>query len=106
MGIFVIGAYRPIEDREDDLLSIVKDHIPILRSQGLVTDRPAHVMRAADGTIVEVFEWKSEKAIDEAQRNAAVLALWERFGKAATYIPLRELTESGEVFANFEAVEL
>lgn len=106
MGIFAIAVYRPINDREEELLNVLKDHLPTLRGQGLVTDRPAHIMRAADGAIVEVFEWKSGAAISDAHRNPAVLKLWERFSEVATFAALRDLDESHEPFANFEPVEL
>lgn len=106
MGIFAIAVYRPIEEKEEALLDVLKDHLPVLRSQGLVTDRPAHTMRAADGTIVEVFEWKSGAAIAAAHSNPVVQQLWERFAEVATFVALRDLEESREPFANFEPVEL
>lgn len=34
-----------------------------LQTEQLVTDRPASVMRAADGTIQEVFEWRPAEAV-------------------------------------------
>ena len=48
----------------------------------LVTDRPPYAMRAADGTIVEVFEWKSEEAIAGAHGNPQVQAMWGRYAEA------------------------
>jgi hypothetical protein len=59
MGKFVIVAYRPRPGKEQELLQLTREHLPILRSEGLATDRPSYVMKSADGTIVEVFEWKS-----------------------------------------------
>ena len=56
MGRFVIVAYKPIPGKAQDLLTAVKKHLNVLRDEGLVSDRPAQVMKAADGTIVEVFE--------------------------------------------------
>ena len=81
----------------------------ISRSSGkdrLVTDRPPYLMCAADGTFVEVFEWKSAAAIETAHHNAAVQAMWARFEEACTYESLVSLSESKEMFANFESVEL
>ena len=37
-------------------MAAVRKHMQVLRAEKLVTDRPAYVMRAKDGTIVEVFE--------------------------------------------------
>jgi hypothetical protein len=100
----VIACYRPREGKEVDLLKEVREHVPILRSQGLVTDRPSVVKRAKDGTILEVFEWKSAKAIEEAHSNKVVAAMWERFEKACEYVMLGDLPESQQPWATFEPV--
>jgi hypothetical protein len=106
MGIMVIAAYRPYPGKERDLLELIKEHLPILRSQDLVTDRPSIVMRAADGTILKVFEWKSKEPIAAAHTNPVVLAMWERFGKACDYTPLASIQEATGLFAEFEPVNL
>jgi len=106
MGRFVIAAYTPKPGRAEQLLAAVRKHMQILRGEGLVTDRPAYAMRAADGTIVEVFEWASSDAINRAHRNPAVQALWQEFGEACDYRPLASLTECGQMFAEFDSIEL
>ena len=106
MGVYAIAVYRPKKGKERLLREVLKDHLPILRKERLVTDRPPYLMCAADGTFVEVFEWKSAAAIEAAHHNAAVQAMWARFEEAGTYESLVNLTESKEMFANFESVEL
>ena len=76
MGTISIAAYRPKPGREADLLELTRQHIPVLRGLGLVTDRKPIAMRAADGTIVEVFEWLSADAISHAHSNPVVQAMW------------------------------
>lgn len=105
MGRIVIVAYAPKPDKEQLLLAAVRKHLQVLRQEQLVTDRPAHVMRAGDGTIVEVFEWRSADAIQEAHRNPAVGALWAEFAAVCEYTPLAKLTEAHQMFAEFEAIE-
>jgi hypothetical protein len=105
MGRFVIVAYAPKPGREDALLAAVEKHLDVLAAEGLVTTRPASVMRAADGTVVEVFEWRSAKAIREAHENPAVQALWAEFEGACEYRPLSELPEARALFAEFDAVD-
>ena len=100
--VMVIVAYRPRPGKEALLLELTRQHLPVLRAQGLATDRPSYAMRAADGTIVEVFEWKSQAAIDAAHSNSAVAKLWERYAEACDYIPLKNLKEAGDLFAGFE----
>jgi predicted membrane GTPase involved in stress response len=104
MSRFVIAAYRPRPGRAQDLLALVRDHLPVLRREGLATDRPSYVMRAADGTLIEVFEWTSAHAIENAHQNQAVQALWARFGEACDYVSLASLSESQGPFAHFEPV--
>jgi len=106
MGRFVIVAYRPKPGKEEDLLAAVKKHVRILKEQGLATDRPAYVMRAEDGTLVEVFEWRSVDAIGQAHSNPAVQALWGEFNAACDYRPLTSLPEASQMFADFEPVEI
>ena len=106
MGHFVIAAYKPKPGKEAGLLAVVKEHLPILRQEGLATNRPAHTMRCMDGTIIEVFEWESAEAISAAHKNPNVLAMWGRFNDVCDIVKLVDLTESREMFAGFEPIEL
>jgi hypothetical protein len=102
----VIAAYRPKPGKEEILLAEVRDHHHLLRSEGLATDRHPVVMRAKDGTILEVFEWASPAAIEEAHANARVAAMWDRFAKCSDYVQLNSLAEAASIFAEFEPVEI
>lgn len=103
--VMAIVAYRPRPGKEALLMELTRQHLPVLRAQGLATERKAYAMRAADGTIVEVFEWKSKAAIDAAHTNPAVAKMWERYSEACEYVPLKDLKESGDLFAGFEPIE-
>lgn len=104
MGRFVVVAYTPKPGKETALLAAVKKHLDVLAAENLITDRPGCVMRASDGTIIEVFEWLSAEAIARAHSNPAVGALWAEFGEACVYTPLAKLDESQPMFAEFDAV--
>lgn len=106
MAIIVIVAYRPKPGKESDLLQLTRDHMPILRGQGLVTDRASIAMRAADGTIVEVFEWKSEQAVQAAHSNPVVLEMWQKYGEACDIVRPVEVAELQEMFPHFEPIEV
>ena len=105
-GHFVFAIYRPKPGKDDLLLAAVRDHLPILRAEGFVTDREPVVVRAADGTLIEMFEWLSNEAVAAAHENAAVRALWVRFDEACEYVRLADLAEAGQMFPHFEVVEL
>jgi hypothetical protein len=106
MGQVVIVAYRPKPGMDERLRELIKNHVPILRAEGLATDRPPLVLRAADGTYVEIFEWNSQEAIDQAHHNPTVLVLWSRFAEACDYETLANLPESQRLFSPFELVNL
>lgn len=106
MGSFVICAFRPKHGKAKELLHVLRDHMPTLRGQNLITDRPAYLMHAADGTMVEIFEWKSEEAVAAAHENPVVRKLWERFEACSEYITLRDLAETSSPFPHFEPIDL
>ena len=101
-GIICIVAYRPKPGHEKELLEIVRSRVPTLRKEGLVTDRVPVIMRAKDNTIVEVSEWKSREAIEEAHQNPRVLAMWDKFFAICDCVPFKTLAEAEEMFPNFQ----
>jgi hypothetical protein len=105
MGRLVIVAYRPLPGRSEELLALMREHVPILRDEGLATDRPPYLMRAKDGTLVEVFEWQSSEAITFAHRNPTVRAMWQRYQKVSEYVPLANIAECADMFAEFEPLD-
>ncbi|MBL8352859.1 MAG: antibiotic biosynthesis monooxygenase [Burkholderiaceae bacterium] len=104
MGRFVIAAFKPKPGQEQALAAVVAKHWRVLREQGLVTDRVRYAMRASDGTVLEVFEWRSAQAIEQAHGNPAVLALWSEFEAACEYVPLSSLAEAQHPFPDFESL--
>ena len=104
-GVCPIVAYRPKPGRESELLELVRSRVPILRREGLATERRPIILRAKDGTIVEVSEWTSAQAIEAAHRNPNVLALWHSFFELCDCVPLNSLAEAAEMFACFEPLD-
>ena len=101
----VIVAYKPKPGKEAELLQLTREHVPLLRELGLATDHPVTACRAADGTIVEVFEWEAG-GIAAAHTHPEVGKLWQRYFEACEILPLNKLAESGEMFAGFTPLEL
>lgn len=104
MGRIVIVAYRPLPGKEAALKAVIKDHMPVLEKEGLITDRKPIVMQAADNTVIEVFEWKSREAIEQAHSNSNVQKLWERFSEVCEYKEPASVQEFNELFSEFEAL--
>jgi hypothetical protein len=101
MERIVIAAYKPKPGMATELETLVKAHVPLLRSQGLATERESIIMRAEDGTIIEVFEWVSKEAVESAHQNAAVLEMWQSYAEVCDYTPLSQVSESQQLFAEF-----
>jgi len=106
MGVMVIALFRPKPGGELEMMACMRDHQSVLRAEGLTTDRPAYVMRAGDGTLLEVFEWKSQAAIDAAHGNANVHKLWARYARCCDYVTLADLAEAATMFPGFEPVDV
>ncbi len=104
MGKIVIVAYKPLAGKQKALDRLMETHANILQSEGLVTARHPVIMRAADGTVIEVFEWKSQQAIEAAHSNAAVNEMWQKYAEVCEYIPIASVPESSNLFSEFTAV--
>lgn len=104
MGSISVACYRSKPSCEEALLELVRNHLPLLRDQGLVTERVPIVMRTADGTIVEIFEWVSQEAIAGAHNNPAVVDLWQRFEAVCSYETPANLPEFRNMFSHFEPI--
>jgi quinol monooxygenase YgiN len=103
-GIIVIVAYRPKPGKDKELLDLVRSRVPTLSKENLVTNRVPTILRARDGTIIEVSEWKSQEAIDAAHKNPKVLSMWNKFFALCDCVPLKSLAEAEEMFAGFEPI--
>ena len=99
MGKIVIATYKPKPGKEKILDRLVKDHVKVLRNYGFATLRPPMIMKSSDGTIVEVFEWISKNAIEEAKENKDVQEYWERYREVCDIIPVSNLIEANTSFS-------
>lgn len=106
MGRVVIACYRPKPGQQEALRALVGSHVATLRSIDLVTERHPITMEAKDGTLVEVFEWRSVEAIEAAHKHPVLLKMWEEFGKACDYVAIAQVGEASQLFSEFSPVEV
>lgn len=102
----VIAVYRPKPGKEEALLGLIRTHVAKLRGWELVTDRDPFILRAADGTLIEVFEWASSEAIERAHKHEGVQAMWAAFEAACDYLPLARVPEAANIFAGYAFLDL
>lgn len=104
MGRIVIVAYKPKPGKQADLEALMRTHLSVLRAENLVTDRDSILMRAEDGTVIEVFEWLSREAMENAHTNPKVLQMWQEYAQVCDYIPIAEVPEASNLFSEFGAL--
>lgn len=101
----VIVAYKPKPGMEAELEKLTREHVPLLRREGLATERPVVAAKAEGGTIVEVFEWQPG-GVEKAHANPNVRRLWERYAAACEIVSLNTLAEASTMFASFTPFDL
>ena len=106
MSVMVIACYRPKRGKDDELLALVKNHLPILRGEGLVGDGPSLCGRATDGVLVEIFCWKSQDAIAGAHENPVVAKMWAAFGEVCDYTTIGKVEGAHDLFTPLAPVDL
>lgn len=97
----VIVGYKPLPGKEDQLRELLKDHVEALRKEGLASDRAPVLLAASDGTLIEIFGWKSKEAIEQAHSNPIVQELWGEFESVCHYVPAGALEEMKGIFSEF-----
>jgi adenylate kinase len=98
----VIVVYRPKAGQEDAAIAVLRRHLDALRPGGYVTGYPQTLLRAADGAILEIFEWTSADVVQRAHTDPAVTAYWNEVGAVCDYATLASLDQAASLFANFE----
>jgi quinol monooxygenase YgiN len=103
----VIALYRPKSGQAEALLKLVHTHVPQLRALGLATATPATLLRSKhDGTLLEIFDWQSDAAVESAHSSPEVQALWTLFSDLCEFTTLSSLEESKLPFPHFERLQV
>jgi Mg2+/citrate symporter len=99
--IMAFATYKPHEGKENELMTIVKAHLPMLRRLGLASAKEGYLAQAMDGTIIEVFEWASPDAVKQAHTHPEVSKVWDEMTAVADFNPMNELQEAERPFPGF-----
>ncbi len=103
---FTMPMYKATsEENQKALFEILKNHIPTLRKYELISDSPAYMLQSTDGTIIETFEWKDEKAKQIAHEHPAIRTIWGKMEGICEFPSLSDLPESKKRFPNFKVLE-
>lgn len=100
----VIVGYKPHSGKESELLTLCESHWDILNAENLVSQRRPIIVQAANGTVIEIFGWKSKEAMTSAHSDPNVLAMWNDYSKVCDYVPVNDLEEFKQLFAEFKPI--
>ena len=100
----VVAVYRPHPGKAEEMAALITRHVPLLRRQGLATDRAPIVMRSADGSFVEVFEWDPAASDVPPHLIPAVREIWDAMEAIGDFATLSDLPESAGPHPSFTPV--
>jgi quinol monooxygenase YgiN len=104
-AVTYVAVFKPHAGQEQELLDLIRHHVPTLRREGLATDHPVLLLKAADGSYVEIASWKSEEHSRAAHSNPVVMEMWNAFAKCCDFRALRDLAETQRMFSHFQRIE-
>ena len=104
MERITIVGYKPFKGKETELLELIKTHWQELNEENLVSQRKSIIMKSSNGTIIEIFGWKSKEAIELAHSNPVVQKMWTEYSEVCEYIPISDLEESSNLFSEFTPI--
>ena len=102
----VFAMYRPNPGKNAELQMLIARHVPALKKLGLVTTRDPMLLRASDGSYLEIFEWVSNEAARRAHEHPEIAEIWEQMGAIGSFGRLRDLSEAEREFPHFEPIAL
>ncbi len=99
------AVYRAKPGKDEELAALIQRHVPVLRAEGLATERASIVMRSPrDGTFIEIFEWSRPDEAHAAHTNPKVAEIWNAMEEVAEFLTLADVPEATVRFAHFEPV--
>jgi len=101
----VFAIYKPHQNKGNELKKLILKHVPILKSNKLITDREPVLVQSKNGIYIEIFEWKSNDAVEEAHENPEVQKLWDEMEKVCDFTNLESIEEVREYFPQFKPIK-
>jgi len=105
MRLTFIIVYKPYKGREQELLPAVKaSYVDLVKSDYVTRDAPK-LMKTTNGSIILIFDWKSEEMINRAQADPIIQNHWMKLAKLCEFEKSANLVEFQQPFSQFEAIE-
>ena len=101
----VFAIYKPHQDKGNELKKLILKHVPRLKSNKLITNREPLLVKSKNGIYIEIFEWKSTDAVEEAHENPEIQKLWDEIEKVCDFTNLESIEEVREYFPQFKPIK-
>jgi hypothetical protein len=82
----------------------MKTHRQKLDGEDLVSKIASIIIQSTNGTIIEIFGWKSKEAIELAHSNPVVKKIWAEYAAVCEFVPISEIEESSKLFSEFTPI--
>lgn len=94
--VTTLVTYKPKKGKAAELEALVRQHAPVLRATGLITEEPVRVWSATDKRsgeeyFVEQFQWLDEEASAIAHQTPEIMAVWEPMNAVLEELTLAKL---------------
>ena len=87
--------YIPKRGKEKAFISLINKHYPAVKKAGLATAQKPIAWRGKDQKgktfFMEIFQWKSERALGLAHQTPEVMKVWEPMGSLAEKMIFEEV---------------
>ena len=101
----MVAAYRPYKGKEEAFRDLLFSQVAVFRDENLLSDRDPWFMRAADGTYLCFFEWRSKEVVDGLEVNPRIQQIWMQFEKICSFEKPAAVPEFQQMFSQLESVQ-
>jgi hypothetical protein len=106
--LLVLAVYKAKPGCGEKLTDLVSRKRKYLLENKFVTSRPNILVNSFKdpNLFIEIFEWVSQKRIDDAHKDEGVWSYWKEFEVLCDEVgtPLSKLPEGNDNFPNFKAI--
>jgi hypothetical protein len=103
--LITIGIYKAHKGKKKELMELMLQHQPLLRKEGLLTEKEGFIGLTQDNSIIEIYEWKSIGSVQQAKKNPRVQELWKKVHKISDSLGMNKITESKKSTPGFRSLK-
>ena len=104
MSRVAIMIFRPQKDKLGELIALLKQSHSALLKFGIVTAREQILAMSVEGSVIQILEWTSKQAEEEAAVHDEIRELWMEAERLCEFQKPIEVKEFTQMFPSFEVV--